>query len=111
MLRWARAAVTGSIGGSWPALFADAAGLHCASLTNCGCRDTDALAVQHAAAAGWGLLDAFAITRPLLDMPEPPLWDGRHFLGGWAGGRAGGWVGGWVTCPAQCRVGVTVDIC
>lgn len=47
------------------------------------CRDHDTLALQHTAAAGWGLFDAWAITRPLLRLPKAmrPLWDGRHFQG------------------------------
>jgi hypothetical protein len=42
-------------------------------------RDHDALALKHTAAEGWGVLDAYAITRPLVAMQNRPLWDPRHF--------------------------------
>ncbi|KAL4438729.1 hypothetical protein ABPG77_006333 [Micractinium sp. CCAP 211/92] len=42
----------------------------------------DARAIQHTQAAGWDLLDAYNITRPLLSMKRRPMWDGRHFLAG-----------------------------
>ena len=47
------------------------------------CRDHDKLALQHTMAAGWGVLDAWAITSPLVQLPRVvrPLWDPRHFTG------------------------------
>lgn len=39
------------------------------------------MAIEHTRAAGWDLLDAYNITRPLLGMKRRPMWDGRHFLG------------------------------
>lgn len=39
----------------------------------------DAMAIEHTQAAGWDLLDAFNITRPLTHMKPRPMWDGRHF--------------------------------
>ncbi|KAI7840403.1 hypothetical protein COHA_005834 [Chlorella ohadii] len=48
---------------------------------NAAGRDHDKLALAHTTAAGWGVLDAWAITSPLLQLPPivRPLWDPRHF--------------------------------
>lgn len=47
-------------------------------------RDHDAAALAATGRAGWGVFDTYALTRPLLDLPRPPLWDLVHFEG--AGG-------------------------
>lgn len=60
---------------------------HCPSpLPPPPCRDHDKLALAHTTAAGWGVLDAWAITSPLLQLPPivRPLWDPRHFTGAWS---------------------------
>jgi hypothetical protein len=45
-------------------------------------RDHDATALEAARLFGWGVYDAYAITRPLVNLPRPPMWDTVHFEAG-----------------------------
>ena len=63
------------------------------------CSDHDAQALQAVLPAGWGVVDAFTLTRPLAAMRQPPYWDNIHFTGGCVCAGCGGWVGA-VRCGA-----------
>jgi hypothetical protein len=44
-------------------------------------RGWDNRAVAHAARHGWRVMDAWALTRPALQLQPPPYYDDLHFVG------------------------------
>ena len=54
----------------------------CPAPAAAACRDHDAQALKAVLPAGWGVLDAYMLTRQLAAMREPPYWDNIHFTGG-----------------------------
>ena len=54
----------------------------CPAAAVAACRDHDAQALKAVLPAGWGVLDAYMLTRQLAAMREPPYWDNIHFTGG-----------------------------
>lgn len=68
-------------------------------------RDHDAAALAAAGRAGWGVYDAYALTRPLINLPRPPLWDSVHFEGE---GRGAARHGCGCSCGAPAHPGGTI---